>query len=198
MQEVLGFSSLLVLLALAAPTTMPACFLSCLLPGLLPEARLAPGIAPSGMHLAQLCGGLPVEGAEMLLPSMAQWSQHWGRRVTLSLPCFHPQSCGCEFFHRGLCTKGECCQGMGMGLTPPSKILGTPGSRMEPLSTPRPAHVCGRLLCGQWVGRFWPEMLTLLRVHHSSGPSDECSCPFCTREGLNTSRATRPWQCLGD
>ena len=94
MQEVLGFSSLLVLLALAAPTTMPGCFLSCLLPGLLPEARLAPGIAPSGMHLARLCGGLPVEGAEMLLPSTAQWSQHWGRRVTLSLPRFHLQSWG--------------------------------------------------------------------------------------------------------
>ncbi|KGL94526.1 Cleavage and polyadenylation specificity factor subunit 4, partial [Charadrius vociferus] len=34
----------------------------------------------------------------------------------------------CEFFHRGLCTKGEYWEGMRMGLTPPCKVLGTPGS----------------------------------------------------------------------
>ena len=53
----LGFFSLLVLLALAAPTTMPGCFQSCFLPGLLPAARLALGIAPLGMCLAELWGG---------------------------------------------------------------------------------------------------------------------------------------------
>ncbi|KAM6240399.1 LOW QUALITY PROTEIN: putative cleavage and polyadenylation specificity factor subunit 4-like protein [Spheniscus humboldti] len=51
--------------------------------------------------------------------------------------------------------------------------------------------------CGQWVGGF-SKMLTLLRVHRSPGPLDECSYPFCTGEGLDTSRATRPWQCSGD
>lgn len=59
MQEVLGFSSLLVLLALAASTTVPGCFLPCLFPGLLPKVCLAPGIALSGMDAsgAALGGG---------------------------------------------------------------------------------------------------------------------------------------------
>ncbi|KAM6119102.1 LOW QUALITY PROTEIN: putative cleavage and polyadenylation specificity factor subunit 4-like protein [Phoenicopterus ruber ruber] len=48
------------------------------------------------------------------------------------------------------------------------------------------------------VGRFWPKMLILFRVHHSPGPLAACSCPFCTGEGLNTSRAARPWWCPGD
>lgn len=54
-------------------------------------------------------------------------------------PLLSPAELGaavCEFFHRGLCTKGECWEGVGMGLTPPCKILGLPGSRIGPLSTP--------------------------------------------------------------
>lgn len=59
MQEVLGFSSLLVLLALTAPTAMPGCFLSCL------------GSCPRPGWLTTLLPGLPVEGDSMLLASMA-------------------------------------------------------------------------------------------------------------------------------
>ncbi|KAM6111116.1 LOW QUALITY PROTEIN: putative cleavage and polyadenylation specificity factor subunit 4-like protein [Pterocles gutturalis] len=45
------------------------------------------------------------------------------------------------------------------------------------------------------VGKFWPKMLMVLRVHHSL---DAFSCPSCTWEGLNPSRAPRPRQCPGD
>ncbi|NWS74473.1 CPSF4 factor, partial [Crotophaga sulcirostris] len=38
----------------------------------------------------------------------------------------------CEFFHRGLCIKGECWERMGMGLAPSCKTLGTPGMRGVP------------------------------------------------------------------
>lgn len=44
-----------------------------------------------------------------------------------------PGAAVCEFFHRGLCIKGECWEGMRMGLTPPCKVLGTPGSWLGPL-----------------------------------------------------------------
>lgn len=149
MQEVLGFSSLLVLLALAASTTVPGCFLPCLFPGLLPKVCLAPGIAPSGMDAsgAALGGGVPAEGAEMLSPSMAQWSQHWGWLVKLSLPCFPLQSWGlpsASSSTEGFVPRVSAAKGQGWDWHRPERSWGHQGAGWDPsLLHDQPKSVAG-------------------------------------------------------
>lgn len=70
-----------------------------------------------------------------LLPPITRGSRCWGLRVRLSLPCFPRRAGGavCELFTRGLCTRGERREGLGMGPVPICKILGTLGRLCPPL-----------------------------------------------------------------
>lgn len=148
MQEVLGFSSLLVFLALAASTAMPGCFLPCLFPGLLPKVCLAPGIAPSGMDgSGTALWGVPAEGAEMLSPSMARWSRHWGWLVKLSLPCFPLQSWGrlsASSSTEGCAPRVSAAKGQGRDWHHPERSWGRQGAGRDPsLLHDQPKSVAG-------------------------------------------------------
>lgn len=66
-----------------------------------------------------------------------------GEALPALLSPAEPGEAICKYFYQGLCSKGERWEGMGMGLTPPCKILGTPGSWLGPLPALWPAHVHG-------------------------------------------------------
>ncbi|NXE83843.1 CPSF4 factor, partial [Cochlearius cochlearius] len=91
----------------------------------------------------------------------------------------------CEFFHRGLCTKGECWEGAGMGLTPPCKILGLPGRRIGPLST-QPMSGDGCDFLHEYDATKMPECY----FYSKFGECSNKDCPF-----LHIDATTRTMGC---
>lgn len=92
-------------------------------------------------------GGVPVEGAEVLSPSMAQWSRHWGWLVKLSLPCFPLQSWGrlsASSSTEGFAPRVSAAKGQGWDWHRPERSWGCQGAGWDPsLLHDQPKSVAG-------------------------------------------------------
>lgn len=116
--------------------------------GFCPRSAWLRASLPQGwVHLVQLWGGVPVEGAEVLSPSMAQWSRHWGWLVKLSLPCFPLQSWGrlsASSSTEGFAPRVSAAKGQGWDWHRPERSWGRQGAGWDPsLLHDQPKSVAG-------------------------------------------------------